>query len=41
MPISREKKQTAGCTVLHPLHREGSDDEISRKGVASLDPYTL
>ena len=38
MLINREKKFSFGRIMLHPLRREGSDDESSRKEAASIDP---
>ena len=39
MLIKREKKHAAGRIMLHPIRREGSDDESERKEGASLDPF--
>ncbi|CAD6590615.1 MAG: hypothetical protein ASARMPREDX12_004603 [Alectoria sarmentosa] len=39
MLINREKKFSAGRIMLHPLQREGSEDELCHKEAASLDPF--
>lgn len=39
MLINREKKFSTGRIMLHPLQRDGLDDELSRKEAASLDPF--
>lgn len=39
MLINREKKFSAGRIMLHPIQKQGSDDELSRKEVTSLDPF--
>ena len=39
MLIKREKKHSAGRIMLHPLRKEGRDDESERKEAAS--PYSL
>ena len=36
--FNREKKYPAGHIMLHPVRREGSDDDISREEASSLDP---
>ena len=39
MLIKREKKHSAGRIMLHPLRKEGRDDELERREAASLDPF--
>ena len=35
--VNREKKHAVGRIMLHPLQREGSEDQSSRKAAANLD----
>lgn len=39
MLVDREKKPSAGRIMLHPLRKRGSNDELSQKEVAILDPF--